>query len=124
MEVCGKFLLHAYRRASSAYVACDSKQVFHRNHLDFLVARNLCEGLQVHFSVSGNDAYDVAAPVPVEHECLENTFYGLAEAFRHMLCCQVVFVEVVWNQIIFYSCLVKQSGRIGLFCLLCHFHSI
>ena len=62
----------------------------------------------------------MAGPVPVQDEGLEYSCYVLSQTVCDMLGCEVVFVELVRNELIRDSCLIQQTRCVCLLCLLCH----
>ena len=60
VDVCREWLLHADGRTTSADVSRQWKELFHRNQIAFLVARNLGCQFQVHFMFSRDDANKIA----------------------------------------------------------------
>ena len=100
MEVGRELLLHADRGAAATDVSCNCEEVLHGDHLDLLVARYLCQCLEIDLSVARNHAHYVPGLVSVQHKRLEDALYRLPEAVRYVLRCKVVLVKLIRNELI------------------------
>ena len=76
MDVSREFLLHADRWTATADVSGERKQVFHRDEVALLVARDLRRELQVDLAAARNDADEVAGLVAAQYEGLEDLLDG------------------------------------------------
>ena len=50
----------------------------------------------------------------MKHQGFEHLFDVLAQALGYMRGAEVVFIHFVWDEFVFYLCLVQQTGYIGL----------
>ena len=94
-------LFHAHGRTSSADVAGDGQKVLHVYEVGFLVAGGFCGFFEVYLAVAGNDAYEMATPLALEHEGLD------------VVGCEIDRVDSVWDKFKRYSGGLQQSGCVG-----------
>jgi hypothetical protein len=107
-------LLHSDRGTASSDVACERQQFLDVNQFAALVPGYLCCLLQVYFTFTRHDAYEMAVPVAFQDDGLEYAVDVFSELLGYMCGGKVFFVHDVWYGFIFYACLVQQSGCIGL----------
>ena len=110
----GEVLLEAERAATAADVAGKRGQVLERDGVDFLVAANLGSAFQVDFKVAGNHAHEVTDFVAVNEDGLENLIDVFAQAVGHMLCTEVVLVDLVGDELVRNFLAVENSRRVRL----------
>ena len=114
VDIGGKWLLHADGRTTSADVSRQWKELFHRNQVAFLVARNFSSQLQVHLMFSRDDTNKIARLVSMKHKCLEHLVDVLSQAFRYMRGALIVFIDFIRDEFVFHLGLVQQACCIGL----------
>jgi hypothetical protein len=66
------------------------------------------------FKVAGNHAHEVADFVTVNEDGLENLIDVFAQAVGHMLCTEVVLVDLVGNEFVRNFLAVENSSRVSL----------
>ena len=84
VDIGRELFLHSDWGATSSYITGYGHEIFHRNHLNLLVAGSFCKGFEVNFGVAGNYAYYVARLVSVKHEGLEYSLYRFSKAFGNV----------------------------------------
>ena len=117
VDIGRKLFLHSDWGATSSYITGYGQEIFHRNHLDLLVAGGFGEGFEVNFGVAGNYAYYVARLVSVKHEGLEYSLYRFSKACGNVGCSQVALIIFVGDERVCYSGTVEQP------CGICFFYS-
>ena len=58
--------------------------------------------------------------VPLQDKCLEDAFDVLTKTVSYVLGSQVVLVELVRDEIVFYAGFVQKACSVGLFYLFCN----
>ena len=120
MEISRELLLHSDRGAAAADISGHSEQILHSYHLHLLVARHLCQSLEIHFHIAWNHAHEMPCLVPMQHKRLEHHRDILPQTVSHMLSRKIVLVELIWNQLICNPGPVQQPRSIRLLYLFRH----
>ena len=82
--------------------------------IDFLVATDLGGALQVHFEISRHHAHEVTDFVAVNEDGFENLVDVFAEAVCHVLCAEVVLVDLVGDEFVTDFLPVENACRVCL----------
>ena len=96
----GKVLLESKRTATATDVTCQRSQILERNGIDFLVAAYFCSAFQIYFEVAWYDANEIANFIAMHKNRLENLIDVFAQAVGHMLCTEVVFIDLVRDKFV------------------------
>ena len=94
-------------------VTREGLQFFHRNQLDFSLARDRGQRLQVQFLISGDHRHRETATVAARHQGFEDLLRGQPDLCRYRFRSQVVRIHLVFPQLIVDPHLVEQPCCIG-----------
>lgn len=109
-----KGFLHAYRGAAAADVPCERKEFPDMYHLAVFVARDAGGNLEVHLERAWHHANEQPGLVPSQHKGLEYLVDIFPQLRGHMAGIEIVFINLVWYQLIMDSGSVQQACGVGL----------
>lgn len=124
VEIGRKSFFHANRRTSAANISGRGQQLFHVNHLHFLVSAHFGRLFQVDLFGARDDAHEEARLVATQNESFEHLLDVLPYCSGKVLGSQIVLVDFIGHEFIGYARVVEQSRSIGFYLFFCHIKSV
>ena len=121
MQIARKALLHSDRGAAAADIAGERQELLQGKHFYLFIAGYFCELFQINLRIHRDHRDEIAAPITVEDERLEEQLVGNSQTIRGMAAAEIRFIHRVRPVRIWNFRLVQKAHHIGLdFFLLCH----